>query len=157
MSATIETLTTIWQRVLRRSPIDRDDNFFDLGGTDELAVRMCAEIGQAHGRRLPSATLRKAPTIATLAALLDQPVPQFTPFVQIKEGSELPPIFIAHGLSGTIQVGKLAKHIQTEHPIYGVQAKGINGTEEPFDRLEDMASFYVEKLEELYVRMDLTF
>ena len=75
---------------------------------------------------------------------------QFTPFVQIKDGSEPPPIFIAHGLSGTVQVGKLAKHIQTKHPIYGVQAKGIDGMEEPFDRLEDMASFYLEKLEELY-------
>jgi acetoacetyl-CoA synthetase len=74
---------------------------------------------------------------------------QFTPFVQIKEGTEPPPIFIAHGLSGTVQVGKLAKEIQTEHPIYGVQAKGIDGMEEPFDRLEDMATFYLEKLEEL--------
>jgi acetoacetyl-CoA synthetase len=75
---------------------------------------------------------------------------RFVPFVQLTAGSEPPPIFIAHGLSGAVEVGALAKAIQTSHPIYGIQAKGIDGKEEPFDRVEDMAGFYLEALRELH-------
>ena len=75
---------------------------------------------------------------------------RFVPFVQLTAGTEPPPIFIAHGLSGTVQVGELAKAIRTSHPIYGIQAKGIDGKEEPFDHVEDMAGFYLEALRELH-------
>jgi thioesterase domain-containing protein len=67
----------------------------------------------------------------------------------LKDGNEAPPILIAHGLSGTVQVHKLAKHIQTDHPVYGIQAKGVDGKEEPFGRVEDMASYYVDELDEI--------
>ena len=151
MSTTAETLTLIWQRVLQRSPIGRGESFFDLGGTDELANLLLSEIAQAYGRSLPTTTLRQRPTIAALAALLDQSSisPGSSPFVQIKAGSEKPPIFITHGLCGTVKFSGLSKNIRTDHPIYGIQAKGIDGIEEPFDRVEDMARFYLEGLENL--------
>lgn len=75
---------------------------------------------------------------------------RFVPFVQLTAGCEPPPIFIAHGLSGTVQVGELAKAIRTSHPIYGIQAKGVDGKAEPFDRVEDMAAFYLQALRELH-------
>ncbi len=75
---------------------------------------------------------------------------QLSSFVQIKAGDQQPPIFIAHGLSGTVQFTELAKHIQTGHPIYGIQAKGIDGLEEPLKTVPDMASFYLEAPEELH-------
>ena len=31
--------------------------------------------------------------------------------------------------------------------MYGIQARGIDGTDEPFDRVEDMGKFYLEALE----------
>lgn len=151
MSTTTEKLTLIWQRVLQRSPIGRGESFFDLGGTDELADLLLSEIAQVYGRRLPTITLRQQPTIAALAALLDQSIISAgsSPFVQIKAGSEKPPIFITHGLCGTVKFSRLAKNIRTGHPIYGIQGKGINGIEEPFERVEDMARFYLEALENL--------
>ena len=76
--------------------------------------------------------------------------PKFSPFVKIKAGDEKPPIFIAHGLSGIVQFYELAKHIRTGNPIYGIQARGIDGIEEPLDRVEDMTKFYLEALLELY-------
>src|SRR5439155_124409 len=83
--------------------------------------------GQVYGRPLPSATLRQAPTIAALADILEKPTPRRpSPFVHLKAGSEKPPIFIAHGLCGTVQFTELAKHIRTGHPIYGIQGKGLD-------------------------------
>jgi len=72
-----------------------------------------------------------------------------SPLVLLKDG-EGPPIVIAHGMSGTVQVSELANHIRTRHPVYGIQAKGVDGTEEPLDSLEDMASYYVEALEDRF-------
>jgi thioesterase domain-containing protein len=65
----------------------------------------------------------------------------------LKDGNEAPPILIAHGLSGTIQAHKLAEHIQADQPVYGIQAKGVDGEEAPFVRIEDMASYYLDELD----------
>jgi len=147
MLTTIETLTSIWQRVLQRAPIRADENFFELGGTDALADQLFSEIARVYDRQIPSATIGHASTIAALATLLEQPYfPRFKPVVRIKNGDEQPPVFIAPGLSGNVQFFKLAQHICTEHAIYGIQAPGIDGQEEPLDRVEDMARFYIDSL-----------
>lgn len=149
MLTTIENLTSIWQRVLQRSPIGPDENFFELGGTDPLADQLFSEIAQTYGRLIPSATIGHAPTITALAAVLEQPSPPlFNSAVQIKNGDEEAPVFIAPGLSGNVQFFKLAKHICTRHAIYGMQAPGIDGQEQPLERVEDMARFYVDSLRE---------
>jgi acetoacetyl-CoA synthetase len=144
LAVSIHALTQIWQRVLQRSPIDPEDNFFDLGGDDPLADGMFAEIARVYRRELPSATICYAPTIAALASLLEQTsLPRFSPFVQLKAGNEKPPIVIAPGVGGRASFSKLAKCIRTRHPIYGIQARGVDGMEEPLESVEDMAKFYL--------------
>jgi acetoacetyl-CoA synthetase len=70
--------------------------------------------------------------------------------VLLKEGSEQPPLFITHGLGGSvIDFFQVVKHIRTSHPIQGMQAKGIDGTDEPFDRIEDMAQFYLDAIRQV--------
>lgn len=152
-AATIKVLTEIWQRVLQRSPIHSEDNFLDLAGGDQSADRIFAEIAQVYSRELPSATICHAPTIAALAALLERStLPPFSPFVQLKAGSQPPPILITPGVGGRASFSQLAKHIRTGHPIYGIQAKGVDGREKPFERIEDMAEFYLDALNQLQPR-----
>jgi acetoacetyl-CoA synthetase len=148
-TATVDTLTEIWRRVLRQPNIGPEDDFPDLGGHDALADRVFAEIARVFGRQLPSATIYHAPTIAALAAVLEQPaLPRFSPLVKLKAGPGNTPIYIAPGLDGRARFSKLAKHIRTDHSIYGIQAKGVDGLEEPHVRIEDMAEFYLEALDE---------
>lgn len=150
---TVEVLTEIWQRVLQRAPIGPEDNFFDLGGTDPMADSIFAEIARICRRELPSAAICYAPTVAALSALMEQPaLPRFSPFVQLKTGSEIPPILIAHGLDGRASFSQLANDIRTGQPIYGIQARGVDGMEEPLDRIEDMAKFYLDALCEVQSR-----
>ena len=100
----------------------------------------------------------RAPTIAALASVLEQPVlPHFSPFVRLKAGNDNPPILIAHGLGGHPNFFQLAKHIHTDHAIYGIQAKGIDGVEEPQDRIEDMARYYLDELNKFQPKRALTF
>jgi acetoacetyl-CoA synthetase len=149
-AATVEVLTEIWQRVLQRPAIGPQDRFSDLGGDDELADKLFAEIAQVCGRGLPSATICHAPTVAALAALLHQPgLPRFSPFVPLKAGSPTSPVLIAHGVGGRASFGELARHIDTPHSIYGIQARGVDGMEPPLDRIEDMAAYYLEALDQL--------
>jgi acetoacetyl-CoA synthetase len=147
---TINQLTQMWERVLKTFPVGPDDNFFDLGGNDMLADSLFAEIAKIDGRVLPSATICRAPTIHALSSLLATPtLPRFSPFVPLKAGRDKPPIIIAHGLGGRASFSQLAKHIGTSNPVYGIQAKGVDGLEEPLDRIEDMSEFYLDALTQL--------
>ena len=150
-STATEVLTPIWERVLQRPAIRVEDNFFDLGGDSLLAVQLFSEIERTCGRELAPVTIYCAPTIAALAAILDEPAPpRFPPLLQLKDGSEAPPIFLAHGLGGTaMDFFQLVKHIQTQRPIYGMQAKGTDGVDEPFDRIEDLAQFHLDAIKKL--------
>lgn len=145
-----DALIPIWQRVLQRPSIGIEENFFDIGGNVESADLLFAEIARECGREVPTAAIFQAPTIAALASMLELPsLPRFSPFVSLKPGAAHPPVLITHGLGGRARFTQLAKHIHTSHPIYGIQARGIDGREEPFDRIEDMAQYYLADLRNL--------
>ena len=150
----VEVLTPIWQRVLQLSAVGIDDDFFDLGGDSSLALQLFHEIAQACGRELPPVTIYQARTIAALAALLEQTTtPRFPALVLLKPGADKTPIFLAHGLGGSvIDFFQPVRCIESEHPIYGLQSKGIDGLDEPPERIEDMAEFYLHALRELQPR-----
>ncbi len=150
-STMVEKLIPIWQRVLQLSSIGVDDNFFDVGGDSSLAVALFNEIAQTCGRELPPVMIYHAPTIAMLAAVLEESdVPRVPPLVQLKAGSVEPPLFITHGLGGSVMdFFQVVKHVQTPHAIYGMQTKGIDGAEEPFDRIEDMARYSLDAVRQL--------
>jgi acetoacetyl-CoA synthetase len=152
-SSLAEVLTPIWERVLLRSGIRVDDNFFDLGGDSLLAVQLFSEIARVSGRDLAPVTIYCAPTIAALAEILEEPLaPRFPPLLQLREGIGAP-IFLAHGLGGTaMDFFQLVKHLKTQRPIYGMQAKGTDGVDEPFDRIEDLAQFYLNAIKGLQPR-----
>jgi len=153
-SSMIEVLTPIWQRVLQVSAIQVDDDFFDLGGDSLLALQLFNEIAQTCNRELPPVTIYQARTIAALAALLEQPsTPKFPALVLLKSGSKNPPVFIAHGLGGSVMdFYQPVRLLESDHPIYGMQSRGIDGLEEPLDRIEDMAEFHLNAIKEVQPR-----
>jgi acetoacetyl-CoA synthetase len=150
----IETLTGIWQRLLQHSPIASDDNFFELGGDSSLAVELFNEIAKACGRELPPVTIYHAPTIAAQAALLEKArTPRLPSLVELKPGSMETPVFTAHGLGGSaMEFFQVVKHIDTPLAIYGMQARGTDGHDEPLARIEDMAAFHLEAIRQLQPR-----
>jgi thioesterase domain-containing protein/acyl carrier protein len=153
-STMVETLLPIWQRVLQVESIGVDDNFFDAGGDSALAAALFAEIARVTGRELPPVMIYHAPTVSTLAAVLEESAaPRVPALVCLKSGSEKPPIFITHGLGGSVMdFYQVVKCVQTPLAIYGMQAKGIDGAEEPFDRIEDMARYALAAVKEIQPR-----
>jgi len=63
-------LGAIWQRVLGRPEVRRDDNFFDLGGTSLHLIEVHAEIARRLKPDIALIDLFQRPRISELAALL---------------------------------------------------------------------------------------
>jgi hypothetical protein len=101
---------------------------------------------------LPPVTIYQARTISALAALLEEPTtPRFPALVLLKEGAEKPRVFLTHGRGDSvIDFFQPIKHIESDLPTYGPQAKGIGGLDEPLERIEDMAEFHVNAIRELH-------
>ncbi len=150
-SSIIDVLTPIWQRVLQVTSIGVEDDFFELGGDSLLALQLFTEIGKECDRELPPVTIYQARTILALAALLEQPTtPRFPALVPLKAGSTQPPVFIAHGLGGSvIDFFQPVKLLESDHPIYGMQARGIDGLDEPLESIEKMAAFHLHAIREI--------
>jgi acetoacetyl-CoA synthetase len=150
-TAMIGALTAIWESVLQHSPIGPDDNFFDLGGDSLSASTLFLEIEKVCGRQLPSVMIYNAPTVATLAAELEKPsTSRFPPLFLLRAGSAASPAYIAHGLGGSvIDFYRLVTHIESDRPIYGMQARGIDGIDDPFESIEDMAQYHLKAIKQI--------
>src|ERR1700722_19248500 len=147
-SAMTEALIPIWERVLQQSPIGLDDNFFVLGGDSLSAFTLFVEVENLCGRQVPPVMIYNTPPIAALAAELEQPsIPRLPPLVLLRKGSAEPPVFIAHGLGGSvIDFYRLLTHIRCDRNVYGMQARGIDGIDEPFATIEEMAQYHLDAI-----------
>jgi acyl carrier protein len=145
-----QQLTQIWEEVLQINPIGRTSNFFDLGGHSLLAVQLFTKIEQSFDKNWPLSTLFQAPTIEKLADLLRQEE-RLTPWqslVPIQVGGSNPPLFCMHGGGLNVLIFQsLATVLGPEQPIYGLQAKGLDGQADPHDRIEDIAADYIKEMQ----------
>jgi amino acid adenylation domain-containing protein len=66
-----KALAEIWSGVLGLDQVGIEDNFFDLGGTSLLGLRMVARVQKQLGTDLPAVKLYHYPTIRALAQYLD--------------------------------------------------------------------------------------
>jgi acetoacetyl-CoA synthetase len=56
-------------------------------------------------------------------------------------------------MGGTVmEFFQLLKHLDTGHAIYGFHSRGMDGIDEPFDRIEDLAQYYLEGIRTLKIR-----
>ncbi|ATQ43282.1 acetoacetate--CoA ligase [Caulobacter mirabilis] len=138
-------LGAVWRTLLGAETIGLDDNFFDLGGHSLTAARVLAEVRRRTGRRLPMATLLHAPTIRTLAAVIDAPDwSASSRIAPLRTDGTGEPLFIVHSMTGNVlQLHSLVRALDCGRPIHGVQARGIDLDEAPLADVEAMATDYV--------------
>ncbi|MFD2169209.1 amino acid adenylation domain-containing protein [Tumebacillus lipolyticus] len=65
-------IAQIWSEVLRADQVGAEDNFFELGGHSLLATQVASRIGRSFGVQVPLKLLFEAPTVASLAAQVEQ-------------------------------------------------------------------------------------
>jgi amino acid adenylation domain-containing protein len=145
---TQKMLAAIWMDALHKQQLSIDDNFFELGGHSLIAVRVMKLIEEKSKHRLPVTALFEAPTIEKLSLMLDQDEKKdsWKSLVQIKPGNK-PPLYIVHGSGLTVLIfHALAMGLDPEQPVFGLQARGLNGVDEPFDNMEEIAAYYVGEI-----------
>lgn len=130
----------IFAKVLGIDRVGANDDYFALGGTSLLAVRVVLEIEKVFGRQVPIAMLIKSSTIAKLAASLGDPVEQDDGAVVtfIAEGAN-PPLFLLPGVGGHVMsYRRVTQLMGTQQPIYGLEMRPedpINRTVRPMDEI----------------------
>jgi thioesterase domain-containing protein/non-ribosomal peptide synthetase component F len=142
-------LQKIWESLLGTSPIGLNQNYFELGGTSILAVRLFAQITKEFQRKLPLSILFEAQTIAQLAKVLrtDTASSDWSPLVAIQPNGSRPPFFCIHGGGGNVLIYRgLSRHLGSDQPFYGLQAQGLDGERPCLTTIEEMASLYVNEI-----------
>jgi len=142
-------LQKIWESVLGVAPVGLNQNYFELGGTSILAVRLFGQVAKQFQRKLPLSALFEAPTIALLAKHLRERGDDhaWSPLVAIQPLGSRPPFFCIHGGGGNVLIYRdLSKHLGADQPFYGVQAQGLDGERPYLTTIEAMASLYVKEV-----------
>jgi amino acid adenylation domain-containing protein len=67
-----ELLAGIWQDLLRRGPIGRDDNLFDVGAHSILAIQFTSRVYDALGLEIPLRLLFESPTVRRLGVAIQE-------------------------------------------------------------------------------------
>ena len=142
-------IAKIWQRLFGRDHIDITADFFELGGHSLLAAQLAVELDRLLGRRVPIATLFRAPTVASLARTLadESWLPAWTSLVPLKPTGSRAPLYLLHGLGGDVMhfVG-FARLLAADQPVYGVRAVDVDGRSPPLNTLDEMAAHYAREI-----------
>ncbi|WP_183559185.1 non-ribosomal peptide synthetase [Mucilaginibacter sp. SP1R1] len=135
----------IWSEFLAIKNIGIYDNFFELGGHSLIAVQVMTRIEKLTGKRLPLAALFENSTIEKLALMLEMDGKSIVwdSLVPIKPSGNKMPLYIVHGAGlNVLLFNTLASGMDADQPVYGLQAKGLNGIDEPLSNIVDIAAHY---------------
>lgn len=142
-------IAKIWERVLGLDLVSVTSDFFELGGYSLIAVKVMLAIEKETGKRLPIGSFFENSTIEKLSKLIrkDTNDTKWTRLVPIKPTGTKPPLYIVHGAGLEVMVfQRLVKFVDPEQPIYGLQAKGVDGKETPSETIEEVAADYIAEI-----------
>jgi thioesterase domain-containing protein len=99
---------------------------------------------------VPLRALFENPTPAGLAARLDQPFMADalgSVLLPIRPGGSKPPFFCIHPAAGLSWCyTPLSRYVPADQPLYGLQARGLDGASQPACSVRDMAAEYIEQI-----------
>lgn len=142
-----QRLSRLWEQTLGVKPQGIDDNFFELGGHSLLVISLVQAIETEFGLRLPVVSIFQAATIRDQAALIaaNQTILTLSPLVPIQRGAEKRPFICIHGFGGGVtDYHDLARALGPQRPFYGLQARGLEGSEAPHRSIEEMGEYYLK-------------
>lgn len=148
-SVTEQDLLAIWREVLQNSAVGIFDNFFELGGHSLLAVRLAAQIAAAFATEMPLQALFRYPTVAELAAYLEQANPDlsWSTLVALQAHGNKAVLFCVPGDGGNVfYFYPLVKELGSEQPVYGLESLGLDGKQAPHATVEAAAAHHIQQI-----------
>ncbi|MEV8547791.1 amino acid adenylation domain-containing protein [Streptomyces sp. NPDC051572] len=146
-----EAVCEAFAQVLGLPAVGVDDDFFALGGHSLLAVKLMEGL-RARGVSVSMRDLITNPTPARLMGTLNLSSVQdaLGGLLSIRTDGTKPAFFFVHpggGLSWCYL--PFARSIPDDHPLYGLQAPGLDGNGELSRSVAEMAALYVEQIRTL--------
>jgi thioesterase domain-containing protein/acyl carrier protein len=142
-------LASIWSDVLKIQTIGIDEDFFEIGGHSMIAVTLMVKIEKELGVRLPLAILFNHSNIHDMAELVENKVAPVSwgSLVPIKAKGTKKPLYLVHGAGlNLLLYTTIVAHLDPDQPVFGLQAKGLDGVGEPLDTIEGIAAYYISEI-----------
>lgn len=168
VTATEKLIAQMWGDMLGVQRVSASDNFFDLGGHSLLAVQVINKLKKKTGKALPLTALLEAPTVQSLAALIEPPdsaaaateveggaataaaavaAPRTNTLIPIRPGNGKLPIFFVHDGNGeTLLYRTLALQLDAGHAVYGLQPEMRADQSFVHTTLVDMAAAHLRQV-----------
>ena len=142
-----QLLCELFGEALGTAGVGIDDDFFELGGHSLLATRLIVRIRTTFNAELDLRTFFQNPTVAGVAEHLasGNTSDGFGVLLALRTGGRGAPLFCIHPAAG---IGwsyyRLLNHLDSEHPVYAVQARGLVGPAP--ESIEQMAADYADQI-----------
>src|SRR5262249_47163595 len=148
-------LLLIWEKILGARNIAVTDNFFELGGHSLSALRLKYEIQSTFKYQLSLNGLFQSPTIEHIAELIrsSEGSLRCSPLVALQSAGPKPPFYCVHPGGGSV-LGylDLAHCLGSDQPFYGLQSPALEGEDELYNSIEEMAGRYVREIRSVQPR-----
>jgi acyl carrier protein len=139
-------LQRLWADALGLERVGLHEDFFMLGGDSLQAVELFLQVERQLGWRHPRSVLFEAGTVAKMAQRIEESIPSPC-LVPIQPRGDRPSFFCVHDGNGQVlNYRDLSRFLGKSQPFYGIQCRGLDGEEEPFTRIDDMAAHYVREI-----------
>ncbi|MFI6955256.1 amino acid adenylation domain-containing protein [Nocardia sp. NPDC050408] len=149
-----ETVAAAFAEVLDLDRFGMDDNFFERGGNSLIATKLTARLSSLLGEKIPVMRVFTAPTpsdfLAELARRAGGQVEgevAFDVVLPLRATGTADPLFCIHPVSGIVwSFAGLAAYLDSDRPIYGIQAPTLAAPAELPDTIEEWAAIYVDAI-----------
>ncbi|ELS50235.1 non-ribosomal peptide synthetase [Streptomyces viridochromogenes] len=143
-----DLLCEAFAEVLGLETFGLDDNFFQHGGHSLLAVKLVARLRE-RGVSVTVGTLLAAPTVAELLNRmnLSSVADSLDVILPMKTDGTHAPFFCVHPAGGlSWSYSPLVRHVPKEMRLYGLQARGFDGSSRFAASVTEMASDYIQQI-----------
>jgi acyl-CoA synthetase (AMP-forming)/AMP-acid ligase II/thioesterase domain-containing protein/acyl carrier protein len=143
-----EEVARIWLRILKVDPISVTTDFFESGGDSLKAMELLRGLKHQFGVTIPPSRLLDSPTIEALAVIIEHGKDCVSSsLVTMQPLGSRQPFFLVNSL-GWQPFGfrNLPQYLGPEQPLYILTSRGLDGKQKPHDRIDVMASDYLNEV-----------
>jgi acyl-CoA synthetase (AMP-forming)/AMP-acid ligase II/thioesterase domain-containing protein/acyl carrier protein len=142
-------IAEVWKQVLKIDRIGACDDFFELGGDSLKAAEVVRQLEQKFAIIIPKHLLLQANTVRAIAGVVvAEPRSGSKCLIPLQPNGSKPPFFLISSLGWEPFAWRnLPHYMDPQQPIYVLKSRGLDGTEAPHDRIEEMAANFIDELQ----------